>query len=149
MIPIEIDIKLCESAENEKAFIYNSWLKSYGKSDEARRMIARVYFQGYEKIIKDIFDSGAYVALALNPDDHDQILGYIVFSFDDQFNLSIVHYVYVKEAFRKLGIAQRLLASIHSKPKEEAIICTFANEIFDALKDKYLLTYNPFMRGKL
>lgn len=148
MIQIEIDIKLFKDCENEKAFIYNSWLKSFGKSAEARRMIGRVYFQGYENIINKIKDSNAYVALALNPDDSDQILGYLVFSFDDEIALSVIHYVYVKEAFRKLGIAKKLLEAVHEKPKEEAIICTFANDIFDELKDKYLLTYNPFMRGK-
>ena len=148
MIQIEIDIKLFKDAENEKAFIYNSWLKSYGKSNEARRMIGRVYFQGFENIINQIRDSNAYVALALNPDDSDQILGYVVFSFDDEIALSVIHYVYVKEAFRRLGIAKKLLDQAHGKVKDEAIICTFANEIFDELKDKYLLTYNPFMRGK-
>jgi GNAT superfamily N-acetyltransferase len=148
MIEIEIDIKLARDAEKEKAFIYNSWLKSYGKSTEARRMTARVYFLNFEKIIDDIFSSNAYVALALNPDDTDQILGYVVFNWDEELGLSLFHYVYVKEAFRKLGIAKKLVEQVHAKLGEEPMICTFANHIFDDLKDKYLLTYNPFMRGK-
>jgi GNAT superfamily N-acetyltransferase len=146
MIQIEIDIKHSSSIDKEKAFIYNSWLKSFGKSTEARRMAAKVYFEGYSKIVDSILKN-SFVAIALNPDDADQILGYVVFNYDEDINLSVVHYVYVKEAFRKLGIAKKLMEQIQPKLGEEAMICTFANHIFDDLRDKYLLTYDPFMRS--
>lgn len=147
MIEIEIDIKHSTNIEKEKAFVYNSWLKSYGKSSEARRMSAHVYFEGYSKILDGILKD-TFIAFALNPDDTDQILGYAAFNYDEDINLSVIHYVYVKEAFRRLGLAKKLLEQIHPKLKDEPMICTFANNIFDDLKEKYLLTYDPFMRGR-
>lgn len=147
MIPIEIMIKPAKDCENEKPFIYNSWLKSFGKTSEARRMVSKIYFENYTRIIDQIFENDAYVAIAVSPDDVDLIFGYIVFHWDTDINLTFLHYVYVKEAFRDLKIAKRLLEQIHVGIGSEPIICTFANEKFDDLRDKFLLTYNPFMRS--
>lgn len=148
MIPIEIDIKHSTMLEREKPLLYNAWLKSYGKSSEARRMSSKVYFQNYTKIIDGILED-CYVAFALNPDDLDQILGFVAFSYDEDINLTVIHYVYVKEAFRKLGLAKKLMEQIQPKLGDEPMICTFANHIFDELREKYLLAYDPFMRGGL
>lgn len=146
MIQIEIDIKHSNMLTTEKPFVYNSWLKSYGKSQEPRRMSSKVYFQNYTKIIDSILDD-CYVAFALNPDDHDQILGFVAFNYDEDINLTVIHYIYIKEAFRKLGLARKLMEQIQPGLGTEPMICTFANHIFDELREKYLLAYDPFMRG--
>lgn len=42
-------------------------------------------------------------SIACSPEDPDVIVGYLV------YEPKTIHYVYVKEAFRKLGICRRLL----------------------------------------
>jgi GNAT superfamily N-acetyltransferase len=146
MIQIEIDMKHSNMLTTEKSFVYNSWLKSYGKSRESQRMSSKVYFHNYTKIIDGILED-CYVAFALNPDDLDQIFGFVVFNYDEDINLTVIHYIYVKEAFRKLGLAKKLMQQIQPQLGSEPMICTFANHIFDDLREKYLLAYDPFMRG--
>ncbi len=147
MIPIQIKLKKSKDLELEKPFIYSSWLKSYGKSIEARRMSANTYFTNFKRILEDIIDGESFAAVALNPDDHEQIYGYAVFSWDADIDVTYLHYIYVKQPFRGLDVASRLLKHIHAGVGDEPIVCTFANEVFDKNQSKLLLTYNPFMRS--
>jgi GNAT superfamily N-acetyltransferase len=144
MIEIEIDMKHSNMLTTEKAFVYNSWLKSYGKSREPQRMSFKVYFHNYTKILDGIL-ADCYVAFALNPDDLDQIFGFVVFNYDEDINLTVIHYIYVKEAFRKLGLARKLMQQIQPALGTEPMICTFANHVFDDLREKYLLAFYQFM----
>ena len=56
------------------------------------------------------------ITIACPPSDSDIIYGYVVHSLS-QDNLTLVHYVYVRDTLRKHGIAQSLLAQInHTSP---------------------------------
>lgn len=137
-----IDIELRLNTPADESFIYDSWLKSYQEQNrDFKRMGIRTYYAGYKKILMGILDS-ALVVIACNPDDKDQIYGFIVAEAD----ADIVHYLYVKYTFRKLGIARRLLLNVHPELREKPLIHTFANPISDKKQSEYLLTYNPFLR---
>jgi GNAT superfamily N-acetyltransferase len=147
MIPIQINLKKSRDLEAEKPFIYSSWLKSYGKSIEARRMSANSYFSNYKRVLEQIIEGESFSVVAFNPEDLEQIYGYAVFNWDSDIDVTYLHYIYVKQPFRGLQVASRLLKYIHAGIGEEPIVCTFANEVFDKNQSKLLLTYNPFMRS--
>jgi hypothetical protein len=77
------------------------------------------------------------VTVACLPDNEDVILGYIV------FQPNVLHYMFVKEAFRKFGIARFLYKE--SFGDNETITYTHKTLfVRDILSAHPLLTYNPF-----
>lgn len=89
-------------------FVLSTWLKSY--YEEQKRNGSKgviypkddVFFQGHQAKIKEILKT-AECSIATAPDDDSQILGWAC------FEKGIVHYIYVKQVFRKLGVAKRLM----------------------------------------
>ena len=100
--------------ESERNFILSTWLESY--YDELKNhgfkgvMYPKddVFFKGHQYAIKKTLGkSKALICTA--PDDDNQILGSVV--FDDM----AIHYCYVKQPFRKFGIAKKLCSESSAK----------------------------------
>lgn len=119
-------------------FIYNSWLKSYRKSEG--KMTSTIYFNKFNNIIQKIFEK-ALVVIVCDDEDPDLIYGYAVYENVDPV---VLHYIYVKLTYRQTGIGTDLIEKI--RKNDDPIICTFANYAFSKLKTKWRLTYNPWLR---
>jgi hypothetical protein len=124
-------------------FIYSSWLKSYRNSEDANRMTNEVYYGNYKKTIEGILLNSRAI-ITCNPEDIDQVYGYVV--YQNYNNITILHYAYTKYTYRKLGVAQELISSIFPEITKTPLVVTSANRVFDKLKEKYLLLYNPFVK---
>lgn len=73
-------------------------------------------------------------------DDHDTILGYLCCEISDH---PVVHYVFVKETFRKMGIARLLLK--HSGVDLNKLMFTHWTFPVDELILKYPdMIYDPY-----
>lgn len=98
-------------------FIYSSWLKSF-KHDSAlgKSMRSSIYFEQYREVIDQILeDSQTFVAHL--PDEPNVIIGYIVFESYASIPTATIHYAFVKESFRRIGVFTSLLKLIdYSKP---------------------------------
>lgn len=132
---------------DDMPFIYSSWLKSYSKHEDSVRMRKSTYFRYYKKVLDAILMSNK-ILIACNPDDAGQVYGYIVYNEDahKELGVTVLHYVYVKYTFRKLGIARYLLNQIEDNLGTGLIVCTFSNRVFDRTHKKYNLTYDPALR---
>lgn len=67
--------------------------------------------------------------VALNPDDHDQRLGYLIY---EPTLPPIVHFIQVKQDFWRKGVATALLAAAGIKREEKAIytfLCHFGRVV--------------------
>lgn len=73
--------------------------------------------------------------------DPDHVVGYIC---SHKFPLCVIHWVYVKHAFRKLGVAKSLFNHRHPNAIMSQIEVTATNSLGDLLKDKYRMYYNPY-----
>ena len=116
-------------------FIINSWLRSYWKATAHNQGIAKNAYYTYhhklvEKAVKD-----ELIFVAVNTHDSEQIFGWCCFK--DQYEMHILHYIYVKQPFRRFGIAQALLNSIGSLD-----IITHKTEMGDLLSETF---YNPYI----
>ena len=127
-------------------FIYETWLKSY-KHDSAIGRCTRsgIFFENYRKVVDKILqDSNTDVACL--PDDGDVILGYLV-SEDNT-----LHYAFVKEAFRNIGISKSLLMrrTIDGIPLVPQNNFTITHKTFymEQIVDKYKLEFNPYVLFK-
>lgn len=93
-----------DGIHNAKNLIYATWLRSYQASSPATKTIPREqFFSGHHQVLDRIFSRSPEVRLAVLPEDPEVVLGWLV------REKSIVHYVYVKPAFRRYGIARALL----------------------------------------
>jgi len=95
-------------AAEDLPFIFSSWLKSYRDSDCAKHIPNEPYFRFHHKIVESILsrasESGtATIKIACLADSSENILGWLVSEGP------VLHYVYIKNAFRRLGIASKLL----------------------------------------
>lgn len=83
--------------------VFNSWLKSYRKSDYARDTRTTAYFAAHAEVIRRILARGEIV-IACDADDVSHVYGYLVAEAPN-----VCHFVYVKYPYRAMGIGTRLL----------------------------------------
>ena len=122
-------------------FIVSSWTKSYRQSFFATKMSNEVYFTEHKKVIAARFaDSRAVIACT--GDDIDQILGYIVFQGH------VLHYLYVKQPFRRLGIGSALIQDAMGAQTVPIVITHITQGFCKTYKGPF--TYNPYLilKGK-
>lgn len=105
------EILLRQLTADDIPFLYDSWLNSYRDSPFfSKKIRSSIFFKFHRKIVSKLLEK-SQVIIAAAKEDPDIIIAYIVFDETKR----ILHYVYVKEPFRHLGIASKLLdiAALH------------------------------------
>ncbi len=105
-IPLSSLMKLRPGAESDEPFIYATWLNGLRHGNETFGFIDQdIYFENYHKVIEKILVMpNTRIQVACLFDDPDVILGYSVSHSDH-----LLHYVFVKKQWRKIGIADALM----------------------------------------
>lgn len=125
-------IKIRTALPQDYTFIRASWFTSY-RGSHLKDMPFPIYEAGMPKQISRLLDR-SFVLVAAFQDIPDEILGYAV------IEKTCVHWVYVKNAYRKQHIAQALLTGLEEyslKPKTKSA---------KSMVEKLHLTFNPFGR---
>jgi hypothetical protein len=127
--------------ETDSNFIYNSWLKSFRNGTMTKNVPNAIYFTNHHKIIDKLLRT-AKTIVCCNTEDPSIIYGFINYEIvDDQF---VLHYVYVKHTYRKLGIAKNLLAQTgHSFEKLGCY--THQTQFMIAQEESLKLVYHPYL----
>lgn len=101
-------IEIRTGIPEDLSLVYACWLRSYKHSSSfAQKIVNSVYYRWHHKIIENILARGAQIRIAHNTGDPETILG---FSCLEMFEgKPVVHFVYVKKAFRGEGIAKALV----------------------------------------
>lgn len=127
--------------ENDIHFIFSSWLKSFRGSNFSKNISNTLYFDQQHKLIEHLLAT-AHVVIACNKEDPEQIFGYMVGGFVG--NLFVVHYIYVKHPYRRLGVGNLLLNSMdHSKATAHCY--THDTPTASRLAAKFGLVYHPYL----
>lgn len=106
------------SSESDLAFIYSKWLQSFRRAPYAKWIPNHTYFSEHHKIIENLLRKSR-VRLAVNAEDLDQIYGFLVSQVID--DVPVVHFVFVKDAFREFGIATALLNEININSRDDFV----------------------------
>lgn len=123
-----------DAMESDFPFIYSTWLKGlrYGNKTY-EKMDKDSYFKNYHRIIGNILSRpDAYILVACLNDDPTTILGYSVREGEN-----ILHYIHVKNAFRRFGIGRALSPGkitkvTHVTDVGWAILCEkYPNAVYD------------------
>lgn len=123
----ELQFQIRDAEPEDSPFYFMAWLRSYREhSDVARKMDERIYFKWQQKVIERLLRR-ARLLIAYNPDDSDQHYGFIC--YESSAFIPILHYIYVKKPFRKLGIAGELLSLMG----KQSFVYTHETDIVDQL----------------
>lgn len=87
-------------------FLFSSWIGSYEGSPWAGTIPQHLSTAIHKATIMQLMQRGMKIVMAVNPDDDDQILGFIAYESSGP----ILHYVFVKSLLRGEGVAKALLA---------------------------------------
>lgn len=139
----QINIRSIEMADYN--FIFNSWLKCYkNNSYFAKRIRNNVFFKYHHQVVERILDrASTRVLMAVSILDPNVVYGYLVTEkFDD--NKDILHFTYIKEAFRKFGIGKELIKASGINPNE-AIISHWTFDIDELSKKFPNMSYCPYL----
>lgn len=102
-------MKIRSMLDSDVNFILSTWLKSYYEELKRHGLKGVIYpkddifFQGHQERIKELLKT-ASCDICTAPDDDHQIIGWIVYDKDS------IHYAYVKQVFRKMGVAKALIS---------------------------------------
>lgn len=132
----EIPCAFRAGAVDAGPFVFSSWLKSHRNEGDNKHMANDVYFARMQHRINSLLHRSATI-VAHNPDDAGQIYGWMCFEGPPP----VIHYVYVKYPFRRLGVARRLFAI--ANPIGAPIRVTHTGRCSGAVKHRYQLTYDP------
>lgn len=123
--------------EEDRRFIVPTFLNGLYYGDSWFSCIPKdVFMDNYKKVVNALIDSPrAVVKVACFSDSPDVILGFSILSAD----YSTVHWVHVKEMYRKQGISRRLV------PQYPTAV-THLNTLGKALMSKVsTAVFNPFL----
>jgi hypothetical protein len=100
--PFPVVYRLAE--EGDLGFVFDSWLRSYkaDKIPHKKGRELRKFFEVMRTRIAGLLER-SIVMVCCNPDEQAQIFGWAACEKDT------CHYVYVKRAYRKMGIAGMLV----------------------------------------
>lgn len=137
------DYNLRPAVGNDLPFIFDTFLKSYKMSSAIGKSCRNgIFFDNYRLVVDDILESSS-VTIACHKDEPSVIFGYII----HQGN--ILHYIFIKEAFRNLGLAKALYN--HGLQDTDPLFGylytthkTFISEKIESLK----VPFNPFVLFK-
>lgn len=138
----KLPIKIRPATDNDVPFILNSWLKSYRDNGPiAQNVPNTIYYAGHHKILQKIIRR-SQVLVACDEKDESQIFGYASAErIDGHF---VLHFVYIKQQFRKMGIGTSLLNMFEHDPSTVSIF-THHTRMAERMHMKYNMVYHPYV----
>lgn len=138
--------KLRIASPGDHASIFSDWLRSARSAATYRGIPSVVYFYwGHLMVEALLADVGVTWLVACASDDPTKIYGWLCGQRADAASgdQAIVHYVYVKKLYRRVGIASRLMAALESNAT--VLVATSMSESGKALLHDRTHIFNPFL----
>jgi hypothetical protein len=136
------DIAIRPAEPGDTAFVIATWLHHYkDESYFAKRIKHSIFFRWHHDIVERILARpGTNVAIACSAQDPEVVFGFLVY---EQGEKPTLHFAFVKEELRRMGIGRALFGHENLDPCK----CFFThwtfmmNDIFDRFPG---LTYDPY-----
>lgn len=122
--------KIRPKTKEDENFIFSTWLRCYKtQSYFAKRIRNHIFFKRHAEIVTHILAKTTSRTFVAHPaSDEDTILGYLTCEPGDA---PTAHFIYVKEAFRSMGIASALFDAAEIDPTT----MTFSHWTFPVVDD--------------
>tara|TARA_R110000824_G_scaffold161124_1_gene336257 strand:+ start:1559 stop:2050 length:492 start_codon:yes stop_codon:yes gene_type:complete len=140
---IGLPIRIRAAGDDDSAFIYSTWLKSYAGHN--KNVPKRIIWEYEDEKVRDLLASS--VTLVAVGDSIDSAGDIYSFMCGERSSSGLViHYCYTKAPFRKFGIAKSLLETFEYNPGE-LITHSYRPYIAKDLRRRgYNLLFNPYLR---
>jgi hypothetical protein len=137
----EIPIAVREIFPEEHNFVLHSWIKSGQRSNNFGVVAKELYTLNQHEIITSLL-TRSKILVAQELDKPESLYGYIVYDLID--GVFTLHYAYVKQFFRGLGVLKALLSHANFST-ETAGFYTHHTKICDKVMPSLNLMYNPYL----
>jgi hypothetical protein len=136
-------IEIRHLQELDLPFIFSSWLRSYKEESAfAKRIKNEVFYFWHHRIIEvTLAKPSVRVLVASDKDEPTVIYGYIVTEVINS-EPKIIHYCFVKEHFRQMGIAKLLFKE--SGIQGNFFISHFTYSAEPIVNKREEITYDPY-----
>ena len=131
----EIKFNLREFRPDDLNFILGTWMESYFFYMPSRPP-KNIYAREHSALIHKKLPI-CECLVACSEEDPTQILGYLITEGE------LLHYIYVKELFRKLGIGSRLMEEMYRNAVD--VVHTHYTKPIKHFDRSYHLIYNPYL----
>lgn len=137
-----VGIRLLEP--QDKAFVMSNLLKhTKNHSIHAKRIPRSLFFSHHHGLVENMLERPfTSVLIAHLKEDPNVIIGYLAVEEEPEEE-PIIHYVFVKEPFRKFGVAKMLLEASKLNPNV-CQITHWTHEVETLSKKFPKMKYNPY-----
>jgi len=118
------EIEFRSAKTDDLHFIMAAWLNSYRRSQWAGVVPNNMYHKTHRELITQLLARGMFLIVAVNKEDTDQILGFVAAEKSNK-GIAVVHYVFVKDEFRRNGLATKLLSVLGVESNGGSFLYTF------------------------
>lgn len=133
-----MQIKIRDAVAADRNYILNTWIKSYYSTQTGYKEDYKTFAVNHQRQIERLFNEGKLIVQVACPhDDDESILGFIAFGTD-----YTLHYLAVKETFKRLGVAKKLAKSCF-KDRSEIVVSHWTKDI-EHIKRIYKVNYNRY-----
>ncbi len=136
-----MEVVIRGGTQDDMSFIYSTWLRGlYHGSNYYSEIDRQAYFKNKSRDIRNtLLKASSSLRIACIADSPEVILGYAVLDWAN--TTPVLHWVYVKSAFRGKNIAKQLL--------EGAAIDTVTHitDLGNEIRKKKKLKFNPYLGG--
>jgi hypothetical protein len=138
------EYKIRPMEKGDESFVLGTWLINYKRDSYfAKRIRNNIYFEYHTKVANSILarpSSKTYVAC--DQTDPNVLYGYIV--TEQVLGFDIVHFCFIKGAFRNFGLARDLYKATGFDPKKTTF--THWTKRMDSITKRHPeLTYCPYL----
>jgi len=111
MADLLVECSLRPATADDIPFVLSSWLKSAAEEGGiASAFTRKVFYAEHERLLRESVLPRSRVAVASSPDAPDAIRGWVC--FEPSEHGTMLHYVYTRYDWRKMGVASHLLDSL-------------------------------------
>lgn len=118
----------------DAALVYSSWINQVRSLPPLACTDPRLH----RPVVATLLARGSCL-VACNPADHAHVYGYAVTELPD-----VLHFVYVRNTFRRFGIGSLLCASLLPSFKQQTTFCTHNTRALPHLRRPWRLEFNPY-----
>lgn len=138
---VDLPVTIRPWLPGDVGLVVDSWLRSFRiGSSSAKAMLSNLYQRSQKEIIDSILQR-AEVLVACSPGNPDLIFAFIV--FEKEPTVTALHYLYTKAAFRRFGLARKLVDSI--KETGRTLEASHKTDLGGVLLKKHGIIWNPLL----
>lgn len=132
------NVQVRPAGADDLPFILDTWMKTFRTASAAKRVDTSLYFEGQRRRIYRLL-ARCDARVIVDPEEPTSILGYVVSELRD--GELVVHWAYVRPAFRKFGLLRLLIATA---PRHVALTYTHQTDHGRQVGRRLKAAFNPY-----